>query len=76
MATDAKEDKLAQLKKLLKELSHEDVRAAIVAAEERLDEPEPDPETVKETPEEDKEYSISDLINEFPDAPAEPEVQA
>jgi hypothetical protein len=67
-ATDAKEDKLAQLRKLLAELTHEDIRQAIVLAEERLDEPEDaEPTDGKEPkPDEEKVYTLEDLTESFP----------
>jgi hypothetical protein len=67
-ATDAKEDKLAQLRKLLAELTHEDIRQAIVLAEERLDEPEEaEAEDGKEPkPDEEKVYTLEDLTESFP----------
>jgi hypothetical protein len=66
-ATDAKEDKLAQLRKLLAELTHEDIRQAIVLAEERLDEPEDaEPEDGKPKPDEEKVYTLEDLTESFP----------
>jgi hypothetical protein len=68
-ATDAKEDKLAQLRKLLAELTHEDIRQAIVLAEERLDEPEEAEATEdgkEPKPDEEKVYTLEDLTESFP----------
>jgi hypothetical protein len=66
-ATDAKEDKLAQLRKLLAELTHEDIRQAIVLAEERLDEPEEaEPELPDAKEGEEKVYTLEDLTESFP----------
>lgn len=69
MATDAKEDKLAQLRKLLGELSHEEARLLLVDVESKLDEPEPEEAAETEKPEDEKEYTletVAELAESFP----------
>lgn len=70
MATDAKEDKLAQLRKLLGELSHEEARLLLVDVESKLDEPEGETEAPTGGPDnpldDKKEYTLADLAEEFP----------
>jgi hypothetical protein len=67
MATDAKEaDKLTQLRKLLAELNHEDIRQVLVMAEERLDEPE-EAEDKPELPDAtEKVFTLEDMAEDFP----------
>lgn len=65
MATVAKEDKLAQLKKLLGELSHEQVRQAIVECEAKLD-TEDDEDTEKDKKPKEEVFTLEDFTKDFP----------